>query len=209
MVTLITQRSSGSRGPPRWRLQEFLLSDPIQCTLLETAVKEYFLINETSEVSRSTVWAAHKSVIRGKLIQLASKLKAEHRADTLKHTEQFRTLAKAHKHNPTPELLAKLDTARALFNLTLTTAAEKHLRWTGAKFYSQKDRIGSRLAVKLSPKQRTLAFPKICAASGVLTQNPTKIMDAFLQFYSDLYKPIPPPPDSLRTLFLITSLCPH
>lgn len=172
-------------------------------------LKSISFLNETSELSPTTVWAAHKSVLRGKLIQLALKLRAEHRADILKHTEEFHALAKAHKHNPTPESLAKLDTAHALLNLTLTTTAEKHLSWAGAKCYSQKDRIGSKLAVKLSPKQCTLAFPKIRAASGDLTQNPTKIMNAFLQFYSDLYKPITPPPDYFRTLFLITSLCHH
>lgn len=82
------------------------------------------------------MWAAHKPVIRGKLIQISAKLKAEHKADTLKQTEEFRVLARAHKRQPTIESLANLDRARALLNLTLTTAAEKHLRWTGAKYYS-------------------------------------------------------------------------
>ena len=183
MVTLTTQRPTGSRNPPRWRLRESLLSDPIQCSLLEEAIKEYFIINATAEVSPSTVWAAHKTVIRGKLIQLAAKLRAEHRADTRRLTEEFQMLKRTHKLHPTTDTLTRLDEARALLNLSLTTAAEQHLRWTGAKFYSQTDRMGSRLATKLSPKQRTLAFPKIKTAAGELTQNPTKIMDTFLRFY--------------------------
>lgn len=77
---------------------------------------------------------------------MASKLKAEHKADTLKLMEDFCSLFKVHKRHPTPESLVNLDKAWALLNLHLMTAAEWHLGWTWAKFYSQKDRIGSKLA---------------------------------------------------------------
>lgn len=57
----------------------------------------------------------------------------------------------------------------------------------GARFYAQKDKIGSKLTTKLTPRPRTLAFPKICTAAGDLTQNPIRIMEDFQKFNSNLY----------------------
>lgn len=171
-------------------------------------IKEYFNINSTNDVSPETVWAAQKLVIRGKLLQITAKLREEHKADTIKLTADFRSLSRAHKLKPSPDSLAKLDKARALLNLNLTTTAEKYLRWTGAKFYSQKDRIGSKLAVKLSPKPRSLVFPRVRLQSGDLSHNPTKIMDAFLQYYAELYKPRPPQLGKPQQEFLNSLLLP-
>lgn len=193
MVTMTTRRPGGPRGPPRWRLQESLLNDTIQCSILDASIKEYFRLNQTSVVSPLTVWAAHKSVIRVHIIQITSKLKAEHKADIRKLTAEYCKVAQTHKTHPTHETLKDLDRSIALLNLALTTAAEKYLRWTGAKFYSQTDKMGSRLAAKLSPNQRSFAFPKIKTSSGDLTQNPIKIMEEFSLFYSKLYNPKPPP----------------
>lgn len=57
------------------------------------------------EVSPATLWAAHKTVLRGKLIQLSTKLKKEHRADLQKCSEEYQALAKSHKRNSTHSLI--------------------------------------------------------------------------------------------------------
>lgn len=46
IISLVKHQTSGTSGPFRWRLNEALLSNPIQCTLLEWAIKEYFLEND-------------------------------------------------------------------------------------------------------------------------------------------------------------------
>lgn len=63
----------------------------------------------------------------------------------------------------------------------------------GAKFYYQTIKIGVKLATKLSPKTRTLSFPKIWTASGDLTQKLICIMKSFQDFYSKLYTDGYPP----------------
>ena len=65
-----------------WRLNESLLSDPVRVAEIEKALTEYFLDNDNDSVPPATLWAAHKSMMTGKLIQIASKLKRERRADT-------------------------------------------------------------------------------------------------------------------------------
>lgn len=72
-------------------------------------MKEYFLENDNAEVTLATLWAAHKTVLRGKLIQLSPKIKKEHRADLLKCTEEYQTLAKPLKRNPTWHSLIQLE----------------------------------------------------------------------------------------------------
>lgn len=169
---------------------------------MEAAIKYYFRFNQTAEDFPSIVWVAHKTVIRGHIISLSSQLKAAQKAKINKLTADYRAAAKAHNSLHTADSLQTLDKTRTLLNLALTTAAEKHLRWTGAKFYYQTDRLGSRLAAKLNPKHCALAFPKIKMTSGDLTQNSTKIMEAFSQFYSSLYKPINSPSQQHRDGFL-------
>lgn len=101
--------------------------------------------------------------------------------------KEFKSL-KLHKRNPTSAALAKLDSARLALNLALTSTAEKSLRWTGAHYYLQSDKIGPQLAAKLSPKFHPIFMPKIHSPSGSITQNYKSIMERFHSFYSKLYQ---------------------
>lgn len=65
--------------------------------------------------------------------------------------KEFKSVSKAHKHNPTLALLTNLHSARLALNLALTSAAEKSLRWREAHFYIQRNKIGLKLTTKLTP----------------------------------------------------------
>lgn len=54
------------------RINEALICDPVQCTVLEKELQVFFRVNDNGEVSPETLWAAHKVVIRGKFIQISS-----------------------------------------------------------------------------------------------------------------------------------------
>lgn len=84
-------------------------------------------------------------------------------------------------------MLAKRDKARLALNLALTSAAEKSLRWQGARFYTQKYKVGLELANKLTPKYRMISIAKIKDLKGDITENPSDIMETFPSFYSKLY----------------------
>lgn len=165
-----------------------LLSNLVHCTLIEKDLKDYFHTNDTEAISPATLWAAHKVLIRGKIIQLSSCLKREHRAEIDNLTKKFHDLCKRSKREHTRISLQKLEAACLNLNLALTTKAKKHLHWSGVRFYSQKDKIGYKLASKLTPKPRHLAFPKICMPSGTLTQNLQRIMECLHELYASLYK---------------------
>lgn len=153
----------------------------------ENSLKEYFLLNNVENISPEVLWAAHKVAIRGKIISIATRLKKERLIDIKNMENKFADLKIQHKKCPSKMLAEQLDATRLELNLALTAKAVKHIHWSGAKFYHQKDKIGSRLASKLSPRFQTHSLPKIRVTGQPPTANPNKILKAFQEFYSKLY----------------------
>lgn len=193
LVTLKISCSLSPSGPPQWRLSKSLLSNPVHCIILEKEIRVFFHLNDIGDISPSVLWGAHKAVLRGKMIQLASQLKKERKADILQMEREFHSLSKSHKANPSSTTLTKLEASRVALNLALTSNADKHLTWLSGRFYIQANKIAPQLAAKLSPKIKT-SLPKIRSQSGTLTQNPQKILETFQAFYSKLYSA--PDPDN-------------
>lgn len=52
-----------------------VLSDEKAVQELKKSLKEYFQINDNSEVSPAILWEGGKAVIRGKIIEITSRLK--------------------------------------------------------------------------------------------------------------------------------------
>lgn len=63
--------------PCIWRLNPTLLTDPSTMTHISETIYTYFHENTTDGVSPLSIWEAHKCVLRGELISLASQLKRE------------------------------------------------------------------------------------------------------------------------------------
>lgn len=63
-----------------WRLDASLLTDPADVATLKQAISDYFLLNNTPDVSPMTQWEAHKCVVHGHLLSIAARRKKEHLA---------------------------------------------------------------------------------------------------------------------------------
>lgn len=61
-----------------WRLHSALLKEVEFTTRLESQISKYFMENATPDISPTTLWAAHKGVIRGELMAQAAKVKRQH-----------------------------------------------------------------------------------------------------------------------------------
>lgn len=61
--------------PFPWRLNASMLNDPVLYTEIETELRTFFQVNQSSITSPTINWAAHKAAIQGKLIQLAARTK--------------------------------------------------------------------------------------------------------------------------------------
>lgn len=185
-----------------WKLNESILSNPVSIENLNNALREYFFLNDNDEVSSEVLWAAHKTYIKGKIIQISSKTKRDGRADIERLDKEYAALQNSHKGDPTKVPIALLDRPRFDLNLALTTQAEKVLRWNGNKFYTQANKFGPLLAAKISPRHKTFYMPKIRISGQPPTANPDKILDAFHDFYSDLYNSHSQPDKNLIAGFL-------
>lgn len=139
-----------------WKLNEALLSDPAVKSEVEIAISDYFSLNDTDDISAESLWAAHKVTVRGRLIQISSQLKKSKRLEVENLERSFSSLQKAHKKNHTHVPIALLDKAPLDLNLALNASAEKHIRWSGARYYHQRDKMGPLLASKILPR------PGIC-----------------------------------------------
>lgn len=50
-----------------WRLNEDLIEDEEVGRIIKTEIEQYFKINYTPDVSKATIWEAHKAYTRGKI----------------------------------------------------------------------------------------------------------------------------------------------
>lgn len=164
-----------------------ILSGPINKAEIEKAIKEYFVLNDTGDVSPTNLWAAHKATIRGKIIQMSVQINRVRCLEVDKLEKEFLSLCKKHKQNPVMFPISKIDSARTTLNMALTSKVEKHLRWAGARFYFHKEKPNSMLATQLSPITHSHHLPKIKIAGGTLSQNPQRILGAFQEFFQKLY----------------------
>lgn len=60
-----------------WCLNDSLLTDLSLVTQISDHLTEYFTLNDVDEISPVTLWAAHKAVMRGHLIEIASTRKRQ------------------------------------------------------------------------------------------------------------------------------------
>lgn len=96
--SLVTHKVAGPpapTGPHQWQLNKTILINPVHYIMLEKELWQCIHINDTAEISPSSLWGAHKVVMRGILIQLASHLKCEQQMD-VENLEKYDTQMQTH-----------------------------------------------------------------------------------------------------------------
>ncbi|CAH2300013.1 Hypothetical predicted protein [Pelobates cultripes] len=68
----ITLRNIQYHNNWTWRLNTNLLTDEAILTTTRQKITDYFSTNDTEDINQTTLWAAHKSMLRGHLIQAAT-----------------------------------------------------------------------------------------------------------------------------------------
>lgn len=81
LLLLMLNSRSTQRPGFNWRLNASILSNPTHASEIEKNIQEYFLLNDVNNISPSSLWAEHKAAIRGKLIQISSRLRKAHKLD--------------------------------------------------------------------------------------------------------------------------------
>lgn len=98
------------RGP--WRINETLLEDSETEKSIIEEIKRYFEENDTPEVSKATIWEAHKSVIRGKLIAIGARKKQERKTNMQQIIKEIYELERKHKNQVNNKIFGLLSQKR-------------------------------------------------------------------------------------------------
>lgn len=93
-----------SSGRGTWRINEELLEDRDTVKTIKGEIEKYFQENDTLEMARATLWEAHKSVIRGKLISIGARNKKEKRKNMLNLQNEIHKLKQRHKKEVKKEI---------------------------------------------------------------------------------------------------------
>lgn len=186
-ATLTVRRPDLVPRPWNWRLNESLLKDTGVVTKVRQALTEYFPLNSTEHMAPTTLWEAHKVVVRGTFIQEASRLKKERTTQILACINKVRTLETAHKASLAANLLPDLTTAR-LELASLSMAATKYqFKRCKRLYYEHGNKCGALLA-RLIRKQQTMNY-----VAAVMDKTKTKqvrsdkIAATFRDYYRELY----------------------
>lgn len=80
------------------------------------------------------IWTAHKAVMRGHLINIASAKNQSKLIDIKTLTKELDRLYNKHSQSPSPDLFNQIQEKRKALDILLSADTEKALRWSKAKF---------------------------------------------------------------------------
>uniref|UniRef100_A0A8C5MEQ8 Reverse transcriptase domain-containing protein n=1 Tax=Leptobrachium leishanense TaxID=445787 RepID=A0A8C5MEQ8_9ANUR len=174
-----------------WRLNSSLLRDPEVVSQLRTLSIQYFQDNPPGETSLSTIWAAHKAVMRGHLIKIATHRKRTKLLSLVTLQQSLRRLEMSHKSSPSPELLSDLLRTRSSLKRLLLDDVAKQLLWSRRMFFEKANKLDTLLARSLKPRSKFSSISAVKTVDEVLVNSPQEICAAFTAYYSDLYNHSP------------------
>lgn len=99
LTSLTLQLQNTPKRQGNWRLNLTLLTDLVTLEPIAEAIKTYFRENSTEEVSHITVWKAHKCMLRGRLISLASLKKKNSEKELQVILDRVQKLETQHKRS--------------------------------------------------------------------------------------------------------------
>lgn len=136
-----------------WRLNVSLLTNTVIVQELKQILIEYFETNDNGEVNLPTLWSAAKAFIRGKIIQISSRLKKQRLEEQTNIENKIKLLEIEHKHSGANKTLIQLKEARKELDKILTYKAEGALRFTKQKYYEMGNRASRLLGFQLRKTQ--------------------------------------------------------
>ncbi|CAH2275421.1 Hypothetical predicted protein, partial [Pelobates cultripes] len=99
-----------------------------------------------------SLWAAHKAVVRGTLIEQATRLKKQKLKELEHHITCLKIASAQHKIDPSLDKLAQIQTHQRAIKTFMAKDSKKALLWTKQLFYDKSNKADSLLARKLRQK---------------------------------------------------------
>lgn len=172
--------------PFSWRLNDSLLTDPSITQQITKHIEEYFSHNSTEEIPPSSLWSAHKAVLRGHLINIASVKNKTRLSDIKRLTKDLYSLYNTISQTPSQDLTRQIQTKRQELDLILSTNIEKSLRFSKAKYILHSNSTTTMFARKLNQGQKPPHVYKLRDHRENLVTHPQEVLDIFSNFYKNL-----------------------
>uniref|UniRef100_A0A8C5LMR6 Reverse transcriptase domain-containing protein n=1 Tax=Leptobrachium leishanense TaxID=445787 RepID=A0A8C5LMR6_9ANUR len=186
-LTLTFEAAFPPRGMGNWRLNDSLIVNGDDVTKTIQLLREYFTANMTEDVAMSSVWLAHKAVLRGHFIQKGAQRKRSFNAQTNALIQRITVLETQNKSSPAPNISAQLILQRRELEHLLLQVTARSIRRLNYAHYTQGNKPGKLLVSKLKAKRMQTNIPYLMGANNVKIYNPALITDEFARYYASLY----------------------
>lgn len=185
----LTWNIGGFTPSSRWRLNTSLHGIKTFQEYIRQEFALYLQFNDQDNISPILLWEGAKAVLRGKIIQFASRLKRERLSKQTDLEKQIKELEKQHKENTSTETLSKLKQVKQELENLLTEKIERNLRYVKQRYYEHGNRASRLLASQLKKKCSNTTVQKIKGNTpdNTFLYKPNEISEAFAAFYKDLY----------------------
>ncbi|KAM4034518.1 uncharacterized protein ACNLHF_021156 [Anomaloglossus baeobatrachus] len=157
--------------------------------LVQNTLTEYFMRNTSGDISATSVWEAHKCVIRGVLIQQEARRKRERELEISTLLMQLKDLETRHKQMPSVEVGSALFSACDNLWKLLNHKAKGILVRSRRHFYEFGNKCSKTLARALRQQQTSTFISNISPtqSQGTMLHSSLEIAETFKKLYASLY----------------------
>lgn len=170
-----------------WHIDHSLLTDPVIATNICTCLTQYFTENVNDESAPTTVWAAHKCIIRGESLSLIANKNRLKRERIAALSAKIHMLERAHKLSLAAQSYADLLKAREDLLEVLGKTIRRKYTLTQKLFYEYGNKSGKYLARVLQLGRATNTVNTIRDPTGKAYTSSEDITNQFVQYFSRLY----------------------
>ena len=186
-VSLNLATPSQTKPSARWRFNSSLLDDPDFTTLIKREWASFLEINDSPEISPSTLWETGKAVMKGIIISYSSFKKKQQQQLEKTLEEKIKQLSNLQSTIHSEETQIQLRQLKAQLDSIINKKTQFCIQQLRYDKFHLSNKAGKYLANMLQHKKDKSLIPSILDSSGNATQDPQNINNIFRQFYSSLY----------------------
>lgn len=169
-------------------MNDALLTNQSYCLDIQIALKDYLLHNTTSDITPTLLWEAHKPVIRGTCISVASHLKKDRIHKQQQLESEYHQSFLQFQTSPTEAHKRTLDKIKLELDILLAETADKSIRRSNHTIYTKANKPDTFLALRLRRPDRVRAPIRLRLSKDNVTSNPIKVLSEFRRRLSKLYE---------------------
>lgn len=188
--------------PFDWCLNDSLLTDPSITNQISAYILDYFFYNTTEDISPTTLWMAHKAVLRGHIINIASARNKKRLTDIKSLTRDLDQLYNKLNQTPTQDISQQIPLKCQELDTLLCADTERSLRFSKAKLLLNSNSTSTMFTKKLNQTHKPPHVYKLRDRNGSVVSHPHEVLQIFSDFYKNLLSgpQMDPLPESYKWL---------